>query len=401
MPGWMRSALRGKQMVRPAQPPLVTNIITFGRLLRRAGLAVTPARTRLFLEAAAKVGVRSRDRLKYAGRAVFTGSPEERAVFDAAFDLFWRRSQAEGAPALNLPRITQRSRGRSIPDAGSRRDDSTPGVPVDATTTLGAGGAERLRQTDFQDLTPEELADAERMIAALQVKLPFRRTHRSVHQNRGRQLAVRASFRRTLSTGGELLNWRWSSRVKRARQIVIVADVSGSMERYTRLLLRFAHAVEHAGAPVEVFVFATRLTRITRELKHSRADVALAEVAEKVLDWSGGTRIGESIRELNRRWVRRVVHGGAVVLLISDGWERGDPALLGREMALLRRSCYRLVWLNPLAERPGYSPETVGLKAALPFVDLFLPCGNVRSLEALGKQLASRWGVCGRGSYNA
>jgi uncharacterized protein with von Willebrand factor type A (vWA) domain len=164
------------------------------------------------------------------------------------------------------------------------------------------------------------------------------------------------------------------------------------MERYSRFLLRFAHALAHSGAPLEVFVFGTRLTRITRELGTRDPDRALARVAARVADWSGGTRIGASLRELNRRWVRRAIRSGAVVLLVSDGWERDDPAVLAREVATLRRSCHRLVWLDPLAGRPGFEPLARGLVAALPHVDEFVPCGDVRSLEALAGRLGD-WGA--------
>jgi uncharacterized protein with von Willebrand factor type A (vWA) domain len=159
------------------------------------------------------------------------------------------------------------------------------------------------------------------------------------------------------------------------------------MERYSRFMLRFAHALKRSGAPVEVFVFGTRLTRITRQLRLRTADAALRLVAAKVVDWNGGTRIGESLRELNRRWVRRAIPSGAVVLLVSDGWDRGDPALLAREMATLRRSCHRLLWLDPLAGHPNFEPATVGLRAALPYVDQLVPCATVASLEEMAHRL--------------
>ena len=159
------------------------------------------------------------------------------------------------------------------------------------------------------------------------------------------------------------------------------------MERYSRFLLRFAHALARAGAPLEVFVFGTRLTRITRQLRVRSADEALRRVAHTVVDWSGGTRIGDSLHQLNRRWVRRSVRSGAIVLLVSDGWERGDPALLAEEMRRLRRACHRLIWLDPLASHAGFEPATVGLQAALPHVDEFLPCADVASLERLAERL--------------
>jgi uncharacterized protein with von Willebrand factor type A (vWA) domain len=159
------------------------------------------------------------------------------------------------------------------------------------------------------------------------------------------------------------------------------------MERYTRFMLRFAHALQQSGAALEVFVFGTRLTRITRELRIRSSDAAIRRVADRVVDWSGGTRIGESLRTLNRRWVRRTVRSGAIVLLVSDGWERGDPAALAREMATLRRSCHRLLWIDPLAARPGFEPSTVGLQAALPYIDELVPAASVASLEDLAGRM--------------
>jgi len=192
-----------------------------------------------------------------------------------------------------------------------------------------------------------------------------------------------------MGTGGEPLRWRWLRRTVRPRPLVLVCDISGSMERYSRFMLRFAHALQRSGAPLEVFVFGTRLTRITRQLRHRSPDAALRQVAEKVVDWSGGTRIGESLRQLNRRWVRRTVRSGAVVLLVSDGWERGDPALLAREVATLQRSCHRLIWIDPLAAHPGFEPATLGLRAALPYVDEFVPAASVASLQQLAARLGN------------
>jgi uncharacterized protein with von Willebrand factor type A (vWA) domain len=161
------------------------------------------------------------------------------------------------------------------------------------------------------------------------------------------------------------------------------------MERYSRFMLRFAHALRRSGAPVEVFVFGTRLTRITRQLELRTANAALRQVAERVVDWSGGTRIGECLRELNHHWIRRAVRSSAVVLLVSDGWERGDPAVQAQEMATLHRSCYRLIWLDPLASRPGFEPTTIGLRAALPYIDELVPCASVASLTEMAERLGS------------
>ena len=366
------------------------NVILFGRVLRRAGLSVDADQTRRFAQVLAVLGFDRRGDVKAAGRVIFVRRREERAPYDAAFDLFWRRGTVVGGASEALPRLRQVQPPRSDVRFGP---DAPEGVEVveavdETTIRVLASREERLRTADFADLTPDETRDAAAMLAALRPALPLRPSRRRRLDRGGGRLAARIMLRRSLATGGEPLDWRWLRRKSRPRPIALVCDISGSMERYSRLLLRFAHALARSGAPVEVFVFGTRLTRITRELRLRDADAALRRVAVKVVDWSGGTRIGASLRELNRRWVRRTIKSGALVLLVSDGWERDDPALLARELATLQRSCHRLIWLDPLAGRPGFEPVTQGLLAALPHVDEFVPCGNVASLEELAWRLA-------------
>jgi len=366
------------------------NVILFGRVLRRAGLSVDADQTRRFAQVLAVLGFDRRGDVKAAGRVIFVRRREERALYDAAFDLFWRRGTVVGGASEALPRLRQVQPPRSDVRFGP---DAPEGVEVveavdETTIRVLASREERLRTADFADLTPDETRDAAAMLAALRPALPLRPSRRRRLDRGGGRLAARIMLRRSLATGGEPLDWRWLRRKSRPRPIALVCDISGSMERYSRLLLRFAHALARSGAPVEVFVFGTRLTRITRELRLRDADAALRRVAVKVVDWSGGTRIGASLRELNRRWVRRTIKSGALVLLVSDGWERDDPALLARELATLQRSCHRLIWLDPLAGRPGFEPVTQGLLAALPHVDEFVPCGNVASLEELAWRLA-------------
>ena len=366
------------------------NVILFGRVLRRAGLSVDADQTRRFAQVLTVLGFERRGDVKAAGRVIFVRRREERALYDAAFDLFWRRGTVVGGASEALPRLRQVQPPRSDVRFGP---DAPEGVEVveavdETTIRVLASREERLRTADFADLTPEETRDAAAMLAALRPALPLRPSRRRRLDRGGGRLAARIMLRRSLATGGEPLDWRWLRRKSRPRPIALVCDISGSMERYSRLLLRFAHALARSGAPVEVFVFGTRLTRITRELRLRDADAALCRVAVKVVDWSGGTRIGASLRELNRRWVRRTIKSGALVLLVSDGWERDDPALLARELATLQRSCHRLIWLDPLAGRPGFEPVTQGLLAALPHVDEFVPCGNVASLEELAWRLA-------------
>jgi uncharacterized protein with von Willebrand factor type A (vWA) domain len=378
---------RPEAPVEPSGDALVANVVAFGRLLRRAGIAVDPEQTRQFVRVLSLLGFGARPDVKAAGRAIFVRRREERGVYDAAFDLFWRRSTVAGRPSSALPRVRQASQSPRVTawPAESRAQEATD--VVDSSAPRAATLNERLRTADFADLTPEESRDAAAMLHALRPRLPLRPSRRPRIDSSGARLAARRMLRRTLGSGGEAMYWYWLRRRQRPRPVVLILDVSGSMERYSRFLLRFAHAFGQVGAPLEVFAFSTRLTRITRALRHRHPDTALQRAADTVADWSSGTRIGASLRELNRRWVRRTVRSGAVVLLVSDGWERDDPALLAREMATLRRSCHRLIWLDPLASRPGFEPVTQGLRAALPHVDDFVPCASVASLEALARRL--------------
>lgn len=382
-------------MSEPDAPPaldgeaLAANCIVFGRLLRRAGLAVDPDQTRTFTRALVLLGVARKGDVRAAGRAIYVRRREDRPTFDEAFELFWRRRAYGSALAGRLPRLVQSARRPGGLDLSA---ETGLGVerrePVEILVPRGSSSVERLRLADFGELTAAEERDALRMISALRPRLPLRPARRGRVGRHGGRLALRRMLRGSLATGGQPLAWRWIRRTRRPRPIILICDISGSMERYSRFLLRFAHALARSGAPVEVFVFGTRLTRITRQLRVRSADEALRRVAHTVLDWSGGTRIGESLRELNLRWARRTIRSGAVALLVSDGWERGDPALLEREMARLNRNTHRLVWLDPLASRAGFEPLTQGLVAALPHVDEFLPCANIASLERLAVVLA-------------
>lgn len=369
---------------------LAANVVLFGRLLRRAGLPVDPGQTRLFLRALVLLGLSRKADIKTAGRTVYVHRCEDRATYDAAFELFWRRRGEDTGIGRRLPQLRQGDRRETAPDLAQATSGEEEVEILAPATVRETSERERLRRADFADLTPEEARDAQLMLGALRPRLPLRPARRRRLGPHGRLLAARRMLRRALASGGESLHWRWLERTRRPRPIALICDISGSMERYSRFLLRFAHALERSGAPLEVFVFGTRLTRITRELRVRSPDQALRRVADKVVDWSGGTRIGDSLHTLNRQWVRRTIRSGAVVLLVSDGWERGDPALLAREMAALKRSCHRLLWLDPLASRPGFEPRTAGLRAALPYVDALVPCGTVASLEALARRLGEQ-----------
>ena len=382
---------------------LAANLVLFGRLLRRLGLAAAPEDSRAFLRALELVGFSSKTDVRAAARTIYLNRREERELFDRAFELFWRRrGGAEGAPVL--PRIRQDDQPPPTFHAERPREPEPPETDllVDAVPSL-ASERERIRHVDFAALTRAEARDALGLLSLLRPAVPRRPSRRWwVTRRHGTRPANARMLRRSLSTAGEPMVWRWLAHPTRPRPIVLLCDISGSMERYSRLLLRFAHALMQSGggARVEVFVFGTRLTRITRDLRIRDADAALQRVGHGVADWSGGTRIGESLRELNRRWVRRTIRSSAVVLLCSDGWERGDPALLQREMATLRRSCYRLLWLDPLAAQPGFEPAVAGLRAALPHVDALLPCASVASLEELGRRLELGFRVQSAGCYS-
>ncbi len=368
---------------------ITANLVTFGRLLRRAGLQVTPDSTRLFGQAIDTIGWDRKAAVRAAGRSIYVRRREDRELYDQAFGLFWRRYGPLGDDAPVLPRMNQDpAKVPTFPAAAPPAELVLDDVPAITEPAL-AGHNERLKHADFASLTPAEARDALAMLAALRPSLPRRPSRRWVaSRHRGQRPARARMLRAALRTFGEPIRWDWVHHPKRPRPIVVICDISGSMERYSRLMLRFAHAMSQSGAPVEVFVFGTRLTRITRELRVRDPDTALARVGLTVVDWNGGTRIGESLRELNRRWVRRTIRSGSVVLLVSDGWERGDATVLGAEMAKLRRSCHRLYWLDPLASQVGFKPEVEGLRVALPFVDGLLPCASVASLEDLARRLA-------------
>lgn len=366
---------------------LVANCVLFGRLLRRAGLPVDPEQTRHFARVAGLIGLGRKGDVRSAGRIIYVRRREDRATFDEAFELFWRRRTPGAELGRQLPRLRQSSR---LPGALDLGDDPFLSFTRSEPVTLEiprASAREVIRTADFGNLTGAEARDALRMLATLVPALPLRPARRERLARRGHRPALRQMLRRSLATGGLPVAWRWRARTTRPRPIILLCDISGSMERYSRFMLRFAHALGRSGAPVEVFVFGTRLTRITRQLRIHSAEEALRRVAHSVADWSGGTRIGESLRQFNRKWVRRTVRSGAMVLLVSDGWERDDPAALAAEMARLRRACHRLIWLNPLASRPGFEPVTQGMVAALPYVDELLPCASVDSLERLGQAL--------------
>jgi uncharacterized protein with von Willebrand factor type A (vWA) domain len=378
---------------------LLHNLILFGRLLRGLGLDVNLGRMIDLVHALGHIEIGRKSDFYHAARSLLVHRHEDEPLFDQAFEMFWRTPD-EGWITLDLGGLMARPRFRRpivtpppLRQSDARPPEDTPGEssadqPPILQVTVTYSDREVLRRKDFADMTGEELDAVKRMMAALVWQLGERRTRRR-KPGKGRLPDLRRTVRKSLRYGGEVLEWARREPKSKPRPLVVVADISGSMERYTRLLLHFIYSLT-AGLdqPVEAFVFSTRLTRITRQLHGREVEAALREVSHAVPDWSGGTRIGEALKAFNFDWGRRVLGRGAVVLLISDGWDRGDVELLKREMARLQRTCHRLIWLNPLLGSPEYEPLTRGMQAALPFVDDFLPVHNLASLEDLARRLA-------------
>jgi uncharacterized protein with von Willebrand factor type A (vWA) domain len=373
---------------------LLSNLLLFGRVLHGLGLDGSPARMIDLAAALSLVELGRKRDVYHALRALVVRRREDIALFDEAFEVFWRRP-AEGSTTLDLRAMGERRRFRKprfdpppLRQEGAR-DATAPSaaeLPRALQATLTYSPTEVLRHKDFADMTGEELEEVRWMLARFAWRMGERLTRRRRAGRRGLP-DLRRTLRRSLRHGGEVLGWARRRRRRRPRPLVVLADISGSMERYTRLLLLFLYALaEGLEQRVEAFVFGTRLTRVTRQLRGRDVERALREVARAVPDWSGGTRIGEAVRTFNFDWGRRVP-AHAVVLLISDGWDRGDPELLRREMARLQRSSHRLVWLNPLLGAPEYEPLARGMRTALAFVDDFLPVHTVASLQDLARRL--------------
>jgi hypothetical protein len=409
---------------------LLGEAVGFGRSLRAVRLSIDLGAAVDFARALTLVDIADREQVKAAGAALFVRRRDDRPVYDAAFDAWWRR-RASRLPLDSGPTSMRRddeaatdetALGATPPEAGEDRATMRPedhGTPIPSDGTDDADDespiegvivspdaysrGEVLRHREFDRMTPAELREAERLVDALIPNLERRRTRRYELHSHGRRLAPRAMFRRNLGTGGQLLSWVWRRQIREPRSLVVLCDISGSMERHSRLLLRFIQALSAASeVRTESFVFGTRLTRVTRLLRDRDRDRALSRVADSVNDWAGGTRIGDSFRTFNQRWARRSLRTSGVVIVVSDGWDRGDPALVASETARLRRNCHRLVWLNPLAGTPGYQPLAGGMRAAYPFIDDFLPAGTVASLERLGEILGGvRAGDTRRGSEAA
>lgn len=367
-------------------------LLAFGRLLRQFGVAVDPGQMLDLLAALELINIGRREDVYLTCRAILVRRREDLPVFDEAWRFFFAM-QRQGPPLgpalpdermqfVEIPRRLMRA--RDIPPAAERPRDEQQEIEIQ----LSYSQIEQLRHKDFAHFTADELEQARALIAQLRYRMALRATRRWQPGDRQR-LDPRRTLRRTLRSGGEAVQLLARQRRQRQRPLVVLCDISGSMDRYSRILIQFMHTLSAGLRDVETFVFGTRLTRITRQLAFKDVDEAVDAVSAAVCDWGGGTRIGEALRRFNFEWGRRVLGHGALVLIISDGWDRGDPQLLAQEMARLQRTAYRLIWLNPLLGMPGYAPLTRGMQAALPYVDEFLPVHNLASLEQLGARLAT------------
>lgn len=372
-------------------------LIGFGRYLRSTGLPVGTGRILSFCRAATVLDPLDRTDLWLAARSTLVSRPEDFALLDEAFDRYFGTERVEQIPEESRPPATKHTRRRDqeiTPDskivAAARwsPDEGQEETEGEAAIRIAASDAERLQTKDFAELSEEERRAALARIRRMAVVTPSRPSRRYRQAREGDRFDLRRTLRRSLRTEGEPFHRAWKKRQTRRRPLVLILDVSGSMAPYSRPLVEFAHAAAKAGRRVEVFCFGTRLTRITRPLKTRHPDQALAAVGATVTDWEGGTRIGDSLKELLDRWSSRTALRGSVVVLCSDGLERGDPAVLSSQMTRLARLAHRVLWLNPLKGSPRYEPLARGMAASLPFVDVFLPGHNLESLEALAGALS-------------
>jgi uncharacterized protein with von Willebrand factor type A (vWA) domain len=376
---------------------LAENVVRFARALRAAGLRVGPGRGHVAVTAAAEVGVAAREDFYWALHAALVSRADERALFDEAFRLFWREPSGPLAPpplpGLRLPPEARRDAARRAREALEKERGGPrppPRVRETEEALLAWSDREVLRTKDFEQMSAAELREAEKAVSALRLPLPELVTRRLVRDPRGERVDPRASLRAALRTGPDAIPLRWRSRRTRPPLAVALCDVSGSMSRYARVVLRFLHALARDRPNVHAFTFGTRLTNVTRQLRARDPDAALAAVGRAVQDWDGGTRIGAALREFNLRWSRRLLAQGALVLLVTDGLDRDAGHGLAEEMRRLHRSCRRLVWLNPLLRFEGFEPRAAGIRAMLPHVDEMRTVHDLGSLARLAAALGER-----------
>jgi uncharacterized protein with von Willebrand factor type A (vWA) domain len=382
----------------PSAPRLAHNVVLFGRLLRDAGLPVGTDRILLGLQALRITGIERRDDFRGVLAACMLERTEQRALFDEAFDRFWiapgwpARSDDGGAEAAREP-APAASSNRRLAQALAALRGGSEGERADRTESkaeaLAASAIETLRKADFEAMSVDEWHAAQRLLSEWRMHLPRVPTRRYRPSSRGSRVDWRRIAAESARRAGDIAQLARRSATTRATPLVALIDISGSMSRYSRIFLQFLHALAGGHRGTHAFLFGTRLTGITRTLRHRDPDVALRACLDAVDDWGGGTRIGASLHEFNLRWSRRVLGQNATVLLVSDGLEREDADLLGFEAERLSKSCRRLLWLNPLLRYRGFEPRAAGVRAILPHVDAHLPVHNLDSLRQLSQELGA------------
>ena len=368
-------------------PPMLDAAVAFGRLLRRAGIAAGSDRVAGFVRALEELDVTRREDVYWAGRVTLCSRREDLEIYDRAFRVFWEDVSRQ---TLKLPKTRT---SISIADDSVQPPKKTVerNEEGEEVVRLRYSPVDVLRNKDFALYTAEEFAELHKLLADLNLSGALRRSRRLEPAPRGRH-DQRRTLRGAMRTGGEPIRHRFRRAKSRPRRVVLLCDISGSMSAYSRVLLRFMHAAVISGAPLEAFVLGTRLTRVTRELTTKNPDRALGEASGAVRDWSGGTRLGDTIKEFVDRWGQRGMARGSVVVILSDGWDRGDVDVLAEQMLRLSRLAYKVIWVNPLKAAPGYQPLARGMAAALPYVDEFLSGHNFESLEELARAIADAAG---------
>jgi len=371
----------------PEQAPFISLLVAFGNELRTAGVAVGTGDVETYCAAVAVLDPTDIADLYWSGRTTLLTRRDQIPVYDRVFRRFFLADSDDADPLKTTLRVTAGSQLEMELPAGEPAGDGHD--EEQATLGLMASDVAVLREKSFAACTPEELAALRRIIARVRLTPPRRRTRRTAPARAGHRPDMRRTVRETMRAHGEPAELFWRRRQLRTRPLVLILDVSGSMSDYSRSLLQFAHSTARAAtARVEVFCFGTRLTRITRALEHRRPDVALAQAAGAVFDWDGGTRIGDSLETFVRVWGRRGVGRGGIVVICSDGLDRGDPGVLAEAMERLSRLCHRIVWLNPhKGHDADFQPSTLGMMVASPFVDLLLSGHDLRSLEEFAARL--------------
>lgn len=361
--------------------------VAFARVLRGAGLIAPVDSVLTFSEALGAVGLEHRDGVYWAGRATLVHKPEDIGVYDRAFAVFWDRRSA--SISLEEPEVQHLTLAVDAEDDGGTDDGADPEASEDPTIQLRFSAAEVLRHKDFAQYSDDELHLAHQLMTQLRLVGAPRRSRRLVVSRRpGARPDLRRTVRAALRAGGEPIRRHSREPGLRLRRIVLLLDVSGSMEPYARSLLRFVHAAVAGRQRVEAFALGTRLTRVTRELSSRDPDRAIGQASGRVADWSGGTRLGECFQRFNDEWGVRGMARGAIVIVMSDGWDRGEPALLAEQMARLHRVAFQVVWVNPLKVTPGYAPLARGMAAALPYVDDFVEGHSIAAMEELARVIS-------------